>query len=276
MAPARVQDATSSSWWCQRTLDEGLALSCRVGALHLAVRRLAHEWSVAHRYDKDLLQEPTEAGTRVLSSGADGDELRDPDGVERFLVRKTSAECSVMPALADRSVVSRPERPFRLLAGEAATLFVSSPVWVRVAVGPDNRTLTELPSIVPSDTWIGPSTREGELCYASRTHGRLSLEELTLRPQRAVTPVTIENGGHDALRIERLNLPTPYLSIFSGSRGFLWTEAVTLVREEDDERARLRVTPGPSEPARGGKLLVDPRETRAENGLFHAFSSIFQ
>ena len=148
-------------------------------------------------------------------------------------------------------------------------------MWVRVVEGPGRRLLTELASLVPSDTWMGPSTTEGELCYASRMHGRLELKELPLRPQRAVTPVTIENRAAEPLRIDRISLPAPFLSLFSGQRGFLWTEGVTLAREENDDRARLSVTPGPSEPAEGGELLTGPRRHRDEAGLFHAFSSIF-
>jgi len=254
-------------WWGEHSLADGQVLVCRIGPLRLSIHRLTHEWRVAHRRDlDDSVDVKTELGT---------DELDEPDTVDRFLEQQTPALCSLAPALADRSVVSRPEKPFHVPAGESTTLYVSSPVWVRVAEGEERRTLLELPAAVPSDTWFGSSTREGELCYASRTHGRLRLEDVPLRPHRAVTPVTIENRGTGHLRLERLSLPTPYLSLFAGPGDALYTEAVTLIRAQDGELARLHVGNGPSEPARGGKLLTAPRQRRAEGSLFRAFGNLF-
>ena len=55
-------------------------------------------------------------------------------------------------------------------------IYVSTPLWVRVDVHDPPQFLQEIPVIRPSDTWFGPSTREGELGYAGRTHGRLNFE----------------------------------------------------------------------------------------------------
>ena len=268
---ARTQETTLRPWWGARSLEEGQALLASIGPLRLMLQRLPYEWRVAYR------RVSGDDDSRAPSSVEVSDKLlANPEVTERYLVRKGDGNCSLMPALADRSVVSRPDKPFHLPSGEATTLYMSSPAWVRIMEGLTPRLLAELPCAVPSDTWVGSSTRHGEVCYASRTLGRLRLEDVPLRPHRIVTPVTIDNRAADSLRIERVNLPTTHLSLFRSKQGFLWTEAVTLVRESDGELAQLHVHPGPCKPARDGEQLAGPRQPRAAFGLFRAFSNIFE
>ena len=257
--------------WGAATLERGQSVMLRVGPLSVSVTSLPREWMVAYRREHGDLERfedaHVERGERALEA---------PDATERFLVRESSSTVAFVPTLADRSVVSRPERPFHVPAGEAANLFLSSPVWVRLSLADSKLPLVEIPTSISSDTWVGPSTRSGELCYASRTLARTRLDEVPLRPHRVVTPLTIENRAENHLRIDRVNIPCPNLSVFVGERGFLWTEAVTLVREEDGDLARLRIHEGASEPARGGDRLTTPRERVEADSLFRAFSSFFQ
>src|SRR5439155_1571474 len=82
-----------------------------------------------------------------------------------------------------------------------------------------------------SDTWYGPNTREGELCYSSKTFCRTHLADLPLRPHRVLTPVSIQNNAKDPLLLEQLSLPLPYLSTYVDENGSLWTEEITVVNE---------------------------------------------
>ena len=72
------------------------------------------------------------------------------------------------------------------------TIYVSSPVWIRLETA-TGTLLDELPTIRQSDTWHGPNTREGELCYASRTFCRTNIDALPIRQNRALSPVIIYN-----------------------------------------------------------------------------------
>ena len=126
-----------------------------------------------------------------------------------------AGEIALTPALADRPVVARPEKPFCLPAGAEAVVYVSSPLWVVLSTAQDLK-LAEIPIVRPSDTWLGPSTREGELCYASRTFLRLSLDNLPRRPHRATSMVRILNHADTALPLRALKLPAPPIWLCTG------------------------------------------------------------
>ena len=187
---------------------------------------------------------------------------------------RTFTPCN-QQSLANRPVISRPVTPFHLPAGEEATLFVSTPVWLHLAAAKPLRDLTDVPIQRPSDTWFGPSTREGQLCYDSRTSGRLHLEEVPQRPHRAVTRVVIRNDGSDALRLERLSLPAPFLAVFEADDGLLWTTPVTLVREPSGEMGTVKIHENPPQEARHARRLSPPREKPTHASLVRALSALF-
>ena len=107
--------------------------------------------------------------------------------VDRFSVQRTSDDIIVEPVLANRPVIVRPRKALYVEGLETSTLYVSTPLWIRIRLG-ETRVLTEIPSIRPSDSWFGPNTREGELCYSSITEGRTRMEEIPFRAHRAITP----------------------------------------------------------------------------------------
>src|SRR5690606_5680646 len=111
----------------------------------------------------------------------------------------------------------------------------------------------------PSDTWFGPSTREGELGYAARTNARLDLEQMRPRPSRAVTKVVVRNVGDDNLRIERLNLPVPQLSLFVNRQGLIWTNSITVERDRLGALAKVTTSRRPPEEAGNLKELTGAR-----------------
>ena len=57
-----------------------------------------------------------------------------------------------------------------ILPRQKLTIYVGSPLWVGLLA---DDPLGELPLQPPKLTWWGTNTREGEVCYASRTQGRL-------------------------------------------------------------------------------------------------------
>jgi hypothetical protein len=106
--------------------------------------------------------------------------------IERFVFnQQPEARCACRPMLADRPVVVRARQSVFIPPGEEAMLYLSTPVWVSIDLGEPARALREIPVLRLSDTWFGPSTREGELCYAARTHARNHLDQVPRRPHRA-------------------------------------------------------------------------------------------
>lgn len=205
-------------------------------------------------------------------------EMPEPDpaesvSVDRFSVQKTSAEVIIEPVLANRSVIVRPRNALYIEGLETSTLYVSTPLWLRIRLG-ENRVLTEIPSIRPSDSWFGPNTREGELCYSSTTEGRTRVEDIPFRAHRAVTPVSIRNPQEDDLRVERIRIPVEYLSLYRDASGFLWTESMHFERGTRNELTSRHIDKGPPATAPGATLLAHPREERDRSGLVRTFSSL--
>ncbi len=260
----------ASPWWGEFRFSPGQTRCWRFGPLTLSVQRLAHEWQLFHQVREDWVESDYEVEVDAAAAPLGGDAALD-----RFVCRGTSKALQVLPGLADRPVVTRPATPVHLPSGEEVTFYVSSPVWIRLGIPSPLRWLLELPLQRPSDTWFGPSTREGELCYAARTSARLQLEEIPLRPHRALTPVSILNQGDEPLLLERLKLPVPCLSLYGSADGLLWTESLSIIREQDLRMAALRIGKGPPSPAGTARLVSEAREPVEQGILVRALHAIF-
>lgn len=274
--PAELREKTV--WWGTFEIGEDEAGRWRVGPSTLWIYRSARSWHLVHMQSDQALDDAAEIDPPRAIGQTDLSLDALPDGADltRFSFLKTDAHCSLVPVLADRAVVARPDIPLYILAGESVTMYVSTPLWMRVEVGSDARLLREIPSFRPSDTWFGPSTREGELCYSVQTLGRLRLEDLPRRLHRAITPIHIRNRGADPLHVERIQVPVQYLSLFEGEGHFLWTQSVTLDREALGEQAAVRFDESavPKEAGRT-KRLRGPRLHVRTNMIVRTFGSLF-
>jgi hypothetical protein len=256
------------SWWGTFELPDGEVRRWRVGPTTLWIQRLRGEWRVLHEHEDDPLATPLEIATPVES-----DALPTANPPERF-VDADAHSIRLLPTTADRAIVTRPQSPFHILPERDVTLYVSSPLWMRLQSEPSGDALCEFPIHRPSDTWIGSSTREGEVGYATVTHCRLELDDVPQRPHRAVTRVRIRNRSSQALHLQRLSVPVPFLSLFAGRRG-LWTDAIALTREGNDgELADLEVEKLPPECEAGEQVAV-ARQPREAGVLVRAFGALF-
>jgi hypothetical protein len=260
----------SDEWWGDYTINVGASAQWEIGPMRIAVQRLARELLVAHE------QIEVAGGQQARHFTNSGLQLNESEfsHVSRFVYQSMMEQLTVLPALADRSVVSRPFTPFTVPAGENATIYVSTPLWFTLATGLPLKVLFEIPIQRLSDTWFGSSTQEGEICYASRTYGRLNLENLTVYPYRAITQVHIHNNSAVPLLVERLNLPVPYLSIFHTKESFLWTEAVTVIQTQGTSLAEFNIEKESPAAATGAKLIAAPRQDPQKGMLIKAFSAL--
>jgi hypothetical protein len=255
------------SWWGEYTLQDGQTGRWRIGALTVWAQRRAAEWRLAHGSTND----PFDDAVRVEVPCGDPIPTQGVTAT-RYGMKHTGGALVLEPALPDRAVVSRPDIPFYVLAGEEVRLYLSTPIWVRVGTG--GRTLLEVPVYRPSDTWFGPSTREGEVCYDTRTTCRTDLSEVPRRPHRAVAAVRIRNRSEKPVLIERLNLPVPFLSVYASPAGTLWTQGVTLEMESDGGTAELQIDKAAPPEAQGAALVSGPREAADKNLLVRALSAL--
>jgi hypothetical protein len=247
-------------WWGEVSLPPGGVARWRAGPSTVHVERRASDWRVWHDRGTDAYAVVAER-VRAVSDAA-------PEGAPalRFSFAETPDTLHVRPRLADRPVVVRPETPLAVPPGETVTLYASTPVWMALSLevrrtrrgrapATDLAVVAELPSARPTDTWFGPNTREGELCYAVRTAARTEVADLPLRPHRAITAVTVENQAVTPLDLVRIAVPMPFLALHVDPAGRLWTDAVRFVREPDDDTT-VHAQPTSLE---DGERLADPR-----------------
>lgn len=256
-------------WWGEFIFAENTMGRWHVGPLVLWVQRLAREWRIAWRAGEELMQPRASVELGLPVS------LPEPDmHVHRFSFRETGKPLRLVPALADRPVVVRPEMPLHIPSGEEITLFVSTTLWVRVFVGHVAEPLVEMPTLRPSDTWFGVNTREGELCYASRTLAQLRMEDLVPRPHRAITPVHIHNHAAGPLQVDRLSVPVPLLELHATPQGHFWTQPVILERRAHGDDAGLRLG-GLDISATGMRTVSGPRRVEEDMTVLRALSRFF-
>lgn len=236
----------------------------------LVMQRLEGEWRTSIARSGD----PIEAAV-ARAEAVEAPDWRGLPAVERFAVRGDDTTVHLSPLTADRSVVARPIEPVSVPAAQDVTIFLSSPLWLRLEVGRARALLFETPIYRPSDTWFGPSPREGELCYATRAHFRVRRDEVPEWPHRAITAVRIHNVGAAPLRLERLNLAVLHLPVYGTEAGALWTPDVVLRTRVGVDFAPLEIQSPPPTHAPDAVELSPARIRTTSNPVVRAFSNLF-
>ena len=260
-----MSEVNAGRWWGEFELAEDERRWWTLGPLLLGAERKRREWRFGYEESPDGTAAPAETN-RAL------DELANAG---RFVFANPGEGIRLTPALADRPVVTRPLSPLYIAPGEEATLFVSSPAWVRIEAVTPGLELADIPVGRPSDTWFGSSTREGELCYATRTHGRLRLEDLPVQPYRVITPLEITNESKSELKLERVSLPVPYLTIYSTDAHDLWTQKLKMLCEGEAQLVTMRIKERVPSQISGAELAAPPRKRQTEPVIKRALSSLF-
>jgi hypothetical protein len=162
----------------------------------------------------------------------------------------------------DRAFVVRPYAKLHLLPSQRVVVFVSTPVVVRLSEVGDSVPMVEVPVIRPSETWRGANTMEGAVCYAGRTHARLSEQGLELRESRAITAVTIDNRGPDPYWVEQIYVPVHRLALWEDvDSSALHTDSITLTRERGEKLTEQVEVHGRA-PRPGLKRVSEPRQEK--------------
>ena len=260
------------NWWGKVSIEQQAMARWEIGSLRFALKRQAKEWQLCYEY----LDEEPEAGQGIVHEVINRGELPEYSVVERYVFGSADEDLHILPATADRSIISRPIDSIIVPPGESAIIYVSTPLWVNIQVGKDAQMLQQLPLLRPSDTWFGPSTMVGELCYASRTSARLHLSETPILSYRATTQVHIRNSARSTLQVERLSLPVPYLALFQSENGRLWTETVNMVRDKDTGQAEVQIGRLPPVEATAAQKVAPSRQQSVGPLSLRAFGAILR
>jgi hypothetical protein len=257
-----------TTWWGRFDFALNQSRSWHLAGLDLAATRGSREWRFQTRRQPD--QHEDVHHWELLDGG-----LPEDAPVSRYFFKNTGETIYMLPRLADRSVVIKPVNPVFIPAGEEATLFISTPVWVACYAEHFETPLLDIPVVRPSDTWFGRNTVSGEVCYATRVLGRTDLSQLPPRPFRVVTPVTVVNSGSAMLPVERINMPTPYLPVYASESGRLWTPSLHVLQEPGASPPRIRIETGISPLAGPVEMLTPPRLSGSEHALIRIFDNFF-
>ncbi|MBW0148819.1 hypothetical protein [Marinobacter arenosus] len=241
----------------------------QLGQVRLWVTLLDQEWQVRSQTmepDTDPVTWTETIGHTLPSSEVT---------LQRFIRSGDSGTVTFIPAVAALPTVIRPYQSLTIPADGRCVIYVGTVLWMKICVGEAQTLLTEVPLGIPSLTWVGGNTMEGELCYSSSSYARLVLEAVPKRPWRAVTPVTIVNRREEPLLLERFSLPTPLLSLHLNERGQVWTPGVTVECETDMNSASLRVEQSLLAAAGTCRRVGPARENIARGRLVRAFDRMF-
>ncbi len=244
----------SRRWWGTYQVEDGQSKFWRIGNVVVCVDRVTNEWHIASCPVGNISDLPDQDSDDPHNFKIPFDKLN-----FKTFTFHTQAEIELKPVLANLPLASKLERPIYIPGGEDILLYISSPVWVRVQTGTTNIILDEIPTLVLSDTWFGPNTREGELCYAGHTHCSPHLKDIPSGSDRIISPMLIKNHARELLKLENISVPLPYLSVYSDKDNFLWTEQLNVYREEDTG-PEVKVAKGPPKAIEDLTLLTSARE----------------
>ncbi len=279
------------SWWGRQTIEPQRTDLWQMGPLNLWVQHLAHRWTLSWTHSGDWL----EPRVRIVPGVAAG-ELPPPNATQVNFVLGSSPRSDLLfvPSLADRPLINRLASPLHILPGETASLYVLSPLRLRIEVAENSKVLQEIPTHRLSDTWFGPISSPssalatgptplsqkaptGELCYASSLPAFLELREVPIRLHCAISAISIRNAGKETLRVERINVPLPRLSLFYSPRTGFWTDAFSLVCEGSDELASLKLERQPPAEASPSQFVAGPRQAQPDSmAVIRAVGSLFR
>ena len=260
----------NQAWWGEFTFEHHQQRCWRLGERAIILKRLENEWN---SWNVETLTDNNEA--MVVGDIKDFCPVDDKAKLGRYLQQNTSDKLRILPLLADRSVVARPDTPLTLLAGEKSRLYVSTPIWFSAQILPKEECLLDLPFWRPSDSWFGPSTRVGQICYAKYTAARVQLDNLEQRPHRAITPITVINNHDQPLTIERINVPVTLLHLYADEAHQLWTTGISVHRERQTDNVALHLDKHAPVEALSAALINGPRVNTEQSILIRSISSLF-
>ena len=257
----------SDQWWGSLNIPQEKWCFWEISLLKFYVFKALNEWHFAWIREGDPLD-------TTLRSDFSGTQLPDLENTEqsRYVFTHTKGGFNLGLALADRSIVARPDVSVSIPPGHKVILYMSSGIWLQPNV--DGLVLLDLPIYRPSDTWFGPNTRTGELCYFSLTRARTSATESLVYPHRAITPITIINDGSELLKIDRIRVPMQYLSLHLNKRGEFVTDSVIFRLGPDADEARLEFTDEENKSTRFTQIAT-PREERSDGLLTQTLARLF-
>jgi hypothetical protein len=235
--PIDFQEATEDDyapWWGSFSVAEEQSRYAKIGNVVLCIDHFNEQWNIASYRDEKKQQSKTIAAHIM------------------------QGEIVLKPALPNRALLFKLERPLFLPAKSNMNLYTSTPVFIRVEIGTPPIPLEEIPSEILCETWFGDTTLDGEICFAASTFASPRLEELARDVTHVITPIAVVNHSNENVLLKQVQIPCPTLSVFNDSQNRLWTEQLNLNFEHDGEEDTLIIN-GPPNGSKDFSKLSFPR-----------------
>lgn len=198
---------------------------------------------------------------------------RDDERWTRWPVTERPRTVVLSPVFPSRSLVVKPENSFRLLPDSQARIYVRVPLSARLSISaPQERGLTEIPTVELSDTWWGEFT-EGEVCYWLSTTARREVTPEVVGPHQAVCALDLSNRSREELEVQRIALRVEHLSLFRGRHGF-WSDLTRVRYRGDQEGSQIDVTGRPPQEAGETARVTEARTPVTKRFQARTFSRL--
>lgn len=255
-------------WWGEHYFALAETKVWRIGTRSVAIKRCAKEWQLWNN------QEHQEVNKPIVLDTLKAHESFDDKVCSRYVLASTGEALIIEPSLADRAMIVKPGIPFSISPGEKVVVYVSTPIWMTVLVPGKEVPLADIAFWRPSDSWFGPSTMNGDLCYSKYTDARLDEGALVSRGYRATTKVSLQNDQETGLTVERLNIPVPALKLYVDAMGRFWTDDISIVQTHEHNKSISQLVQ--SIPKRGAslKMVSESREMSKKSSFLSSIRSL--
>ena len=252
--------STARSWWGRYNFVSDSWRKIECGSQTFFVRRSEQVW--------ELCLLPSE---QVRELDAPPPQAR----ISRAISTEKSDSLVFAPRLPDRPLVFRPTGDFYVGAQERVVVYFRVPLWVVVCVPNPWRELLEMPLCQLSDTWFGPPTTEGQLCYAAGESWHAQLPEVSSESHARVR-AEIVNPESSSMRVDRLKLRVGVLGLFATDASEAWTSDVRYFRTKGSDYVTMEVGSQLPICAPTAQLLSEPRRPNNQNVVMRALSQFFE
>lgn len=255
-------------WWGKFQFAINDSMYWRIGERSIIVKRSQREWTIWNKQTDAELKMPIKVGK------TSSDEQLLDDDCSRYILAATNEVLEIEPSLADRAMIVKPAIPLIVSPNEQIEMFVSTPLWLTVLIPSKDKPIADIPFWRPSDSWFGPSTQTGDLCYSKYTDAKLDESLLELRAYRATTKVMLTNELEEPLVLERLNLPVPALKLYVDKSNRFWSDEVSILQTEEHGKSVSRVKHFAPKNSTGLLLVSESRELSKKSSFLSSIKSL--
>lgn len=229
--------------------------------------------SISLGTDVNLVLKADEKELRLYQSDSESKHI-----LHRF-VTGPGSKVFIDPGMPDLPVVIKPESELTIMPGKSLSAFVDVPVVMQLhwRTAKKRQLLKEYPFRDLSRSWFGDPDN-GEIAYFLESPFYCDYREYEPGGCCVYCPVTIINKSIQPLKLERMILRLPYLSIYKGESLF-FSGRTTITFRGQDKISQLSFSKHAPEINEELRLVSPPRQTE-DNGVlsksFYFIKTLYQ